>query len=190
MEQYECLKVQTQSIGDYQICPLRYEDMALIREWRNQQIDVLRQKKILTAQDQENYYQSVIKPLYVQKQPSQILFSYLKNMKTIGYGGFVHINWVDRRAELSFLVDTARTQQMEVYQEDFLNYLELIKRAAFNVLDLNRIYTETFDIRDFHISILEKAGFLPEGRLKEHNIINGSFVDSIMHGYVKRYFNI
>jgi hypothetical protein len=34
-----------------------------------------------------------------------LLFSFLKNGECIGYGGLVHINWIDQNAEISFMID-------------------------------------------------------------------------------------
>jgi hypothetical protein len=44
--------------------------------------------------------------LFEQQQPSQLLFSFLENDKCIGYGGLVHINWIDSNAEISFIMNT------------------------------------------------------------------------------------
>ena len=64
-------------------------------------------------------------------------------------------------------------------------FLVIIQQIAFESLKFNRIYTETFDMRPNHISILEKNGFKLEGRLRSHNNINGIFYDSLIHGVLK-----
>jgi len=64
--------------------------------------------------------------------------------------------------------------------------LTLIKAVAFDYLKFNRLFTETFNIRQFHISTLESNGFIREGVLKEHVIINGKYVDSIFHGCLNK----
>ena len=184
---YKCLKNnQKYSFGYYQIVPLRYDDIFLIKEWRNTQIDVLRQKQLLNDEDQKRYYNTVILPLFQKEHPSQILFSFLYKKELIGYGGLVYVNWLDKRAEVSFLVNTERIKNDTIYRSDFLAYLELIKKVAFNDLDFNRIFTETYDIRDKHIAILEESGFLLEGRMKEHVLINKKFTDSLIHGFLKQ----
>lgn len=185
MNKYKCLSLQNFEYNSYSICPLRYEDIYKIKEWRNEQIDILRQKKMLTNEGQKDYYNNIIRPQFDLKNPPQILFSFFKNKNFIGYGGLVNIRWIDYRAEVSFLVNTERTKD-HIYKEDFLSYLELIKKVAFNDLDFNRIFTETYDIRDKHIAILEESGFLLEGRMKEHVLINKKFTDSLIHGFLKQ----
>ena len=181
MISYACLKKNTFTLGDYQLFPIRKEDIFLIKEWRNSQIDVLRQQEPLTDEDQLRYYHNSIVPSFSDKYPRQILFSLLKDNRCIGYGGLVHINWKDNRAEISFLVDTQRIENKKQYENDFLHYLELMKEIAFNELKLLKITGETYDIREHHISIIEKSGFKLAGRLKQHIKINGKYIDALCH---------
>ncbi len=186
---YKALSKQVHERGDYQLCPLRYDDIFLIKQWRNEQLDILRQQGQLTDEDQEYYYQNVIRPLFDQTTPKQLLFSYLYKGELMGYGGLVYVNWEDQRAEVSFLVNTVYTKEKAAYTRLFSNYLELIKEVAFKTAGLNRIFTETYNIRDWHIAILEQVGFVLEGNMKEHVFIQGEFVDSLLHGYLKKYYN-
>jgi hypothetical protein len=181
---YKCLHSNLYSDETYQIISLRESDIYKIKEWRNQQIDVLRQDKPLTDKDQFKYYHKIIQPTFEETFPKQILFSFLKNNTLIGYGGIVHISWIDRRGEISFLLDTARIKDEMIYKNDFRFFLKLIKKVAFTDVKLNRIFTETFDIRPLHISILEESGFVCEGRMKQHVFISEQFLDSLIHGYL------
>ena len=183
---FKCFSDKAFIKNDYELVPFRRIDLMKIRKWRNRQMEVLRQKKKISKSDQKNYFKAFIKPTFKQSNPIQLLFSFLLNRKCIGYGGLVHINWEDQRGEVSFLIDNERAINKEMYKQDFINFLDLLKIIAFKELRFNRIFTETFDIRDFHISILEEAGFKLEGRMKEHVFINGSFVDSLIHSYLKK----
>jgi RimJ/RimL family protein N-acetyltransferase len=183
---YRCLKNNTISIEDYLLIPIRGKDIYIIKKWRNEQIKILRQQKRLTNQDQKRYFESVIFPLFKKKYPEQILFSFLKKEKLIGYGGLVHISWEDKRVEISFLLDTSRLRKNKTYENDFTFYLKLIKKVAFEDIGFNKIFTETFDIRPLHVKVLEKNGFSIEGRLRNHNLIDGKFVDSLFHGMLKK----
>jgi RimJ/RimL family protein N-acetyltransferase len=167
----------------YQLVPIRYDDREAIRAWRNAQLEVLRQAEPLSEQQQEQYFQRVVMPLFEQEQPGQLLFSLLHRGQLVAYGGLVHISWLDRRAEVSFLADPARAAQPLVYEADFQAHLRLLGQVAFGPLGLNRLTTETFDIRPAHVAILEAAGFRLEGRLRQHvRLAADTFVDSLMHG--------
>lgn len=186
MNVYKCLTKQQYSIGRYKILPIRSDDKFQIMHWRNAQMDVLRQSKILTKEDQEYYFAKVVTPLFEKEQPEQLLFSLFFDDILIGYGGLVHINWHDRRGEVSFLLNDKRVEDEELYEKDFTSFLTLIKEMAFEDIDFNRIYTETFDIRPLHISILGKNQFILEGRMKQHVNINNTFYDSLIHGFLKQ----
>jgi hypothetical protein len=103
---YKVLNNQLFSKNELSIVPIRYQDRLDILKWRNEQIYHLRQEKPLTVEDQEAYFNSVVNMLFNEEQPSQILFSYLQNDVCIGYGGLVHINWIDKNAEVSFIMNT------------------------------------------------------------------------------------
>lgn len=179
MARYTCLKQQTFSIGDYSLVPLRYEDRFLIMKWRNEQIYHLRQAHPLTEDDQQRYFDNVVAKLYDNPKPDQILFSYLEKGECIGYGGLVHINWNDRNAEISFIMDTQL--EAEHFTEHWGNYLTMLKQVAFNDLYLHKIYTFAFDLRPHLYVMLEANGFKREATLKEHCLFNGEYKDVVFH---------
>lgn len=185
MVEYTCLRIQVFERGPYRLEPLREADLPAIKDWRNAQIDILRQAAPLTDADQARYYRQVVAPLFAQARPSQVLFSFLRDGHCIGYGGLVYLDWSHLRSEISFLVEPGRAQDERAYVEDFSNYLQLIEAVAFRDLGLNRLYTETFDIRPTHIGVLEANGFEFEGRMKQHVKIGDQFVDSVIHGCLR-----
>ena len=186
MPAYSLLRIQRLSRSTLAIVPLRAKDIFKIKEWRNAQIDVLRQTKILTNEDQKRYYKSSIAPTFRQKEPRQILFSYLNGGRLIGYGGLTNIDWTNRRAEISFLVDPGIAGRRGEYARVFSCFLELLKEVAFDILAFHRIYTETFSFRKHHVRILEKSGFVNEGTMREHVEFRGKYYDSLLHGYLRQ----
>jgi len=106
---YSFLPGKKYCLNKYSLVPLRERDVESIRKWRNEQIDILRQNKPLTKDEQSKYYHQVIKKSFYEKKPKIILFSFLIKNACIGYGGFVHIDWDSKKAELSFILDTNRT---------------------------------------------------------------------------------
>lgn len=179
MADYKCLKKQRYTFGDYSIVPLRYEDRFDIMKWRNEQIYHLRQARPLTEEDQQRYFDNVVAKLYDNPKPDQILFSYLEKGVCIGYGGLVHINWIDRNGEISFIMDT----QLEAdhFAEHWSNYLTMLKAVAFDDLGLHKIYTYAFDLRPHLYTMLEANGYKCEATLKEHCLFNGEYKDVVLH---------
>jgi RimJ/RimL family protein N-acetyltransferase len=153
-------------------------------EWRNEQTYHLRQSGKIVKNQQDIYFNDVIYPLFEDKYPNQILFSFLKDETCIGYGGLVHINWANRNAEISFLIETKlETNYFGFYWEIFL---KLIEEVAFSELSLRKIYTWAFDLRPKLYEILENSGYSNEARLRKHNFIDGKFIDTVIHSKLSK----
>ncbi|MBR6929045.1 MAG: GNAT family N-acetyltransferase [Bacteroidales bacterium] len=182
MPSYICLKQQEQHLGDYSIVPLRYEDRFLIMKWRNEQIYHLRQAHPLTEADQQRYFDNVVSKLYDNSKPDQILFSYLEKGACIGYGGLVHINWIDQNAEISFIMDTQL--ESEQFAKHWSNYLTMLKKVAFDDLGLHKMFTYAFDLRPHLYTMLETNGFVCEATLKGHCFYNGDYKDVVIHSII------
>ncbi len=187
-KKYLCLKNKKYEFENYSLIEIREKDMESIRKWRNNQIDILRQKEKISKKEQTQYYKSIIKKNFKKKYPDSILFSYMLNGKCIGYGGLTNIDWNSKRAELSFIVNDRRYLNSKIYVKDFFSFLNIITRLAFLELKFNRLFTETYGIRSKHLQILKKSGFQFEGKLKQHTMIKGKYVDSIIHGYLQNQY--
>jgi hypothetical protein len=179
MNYYKVLNNQIHTIGDYSIVPIRYQDRFEIMKWRNEQIYHLRQKDFLTEDCQEKYFTKVIQNLFKTEYPDQLLFSFLKNNNCIGYGGLVKINWIDKNAEISFLMNT--NLEKNHFEEYWLLFLELIEQVGFSDIFLNKIYTYAFDLRPQLYPILLKANYSEESRLKAHCFFQEKFIDVLIH---------
>ena len=184
---YRILNNNTYKIEKYSIVPIRKEDIFLIKKWRNEQMAILRQNKPLTDQEQIAYYENIVTPCFSQIYPKLILFSYLNSDRCIGYGGLTYIEWLSKRAEISFILNTKKLTDPTLYEKEFTFFITFMKRVAFDDLDFNRLFTETYAFRQEHISFLEKNGFRFEGRMKQHVMIKGTFVDSLLHGFLREY---
>lgn len=166
-------------MGEYSIVPIRLEDRYKIMQWRNEQMYHLRQNVPLTKEKQDFYFDSIVSKLFEQENPNQILFSYLQGEECIGYGGLVHMNWIDKNAEISFIMKTELEGQ-EFYKHWDI-YLELIEEVAFKDLKFHKLHTYAFDLRPKIYEVLEKANFEREAVLKEHCFFNNEYIDVIIH---------
>ena len=183
---YQSLKKSVFENGNFAIVPLRQNDMESIRQWRNAQMNVLRQKTEITKEAQQLYFKNIVSPLFSNNSPSQLLFSFLQNSVLIGYGGLVNVSWQDKRAEMSFLVKPEIATSDSEYKKAMSEFISLTKKLVFDEMNFNRLFTETYAFRDFHISILLENGFKEEGTMREHIFENGNFYDSILHSILKK----
>ena len=179
MASYNCLHKQEITKEEFAIVPIRYEDRLAIMKWRNEQMYHLRQEKTLTENDQEAYFQNIIHPSFKEKTPAQILFSFLKNEKCIGYGGLVHINWQSNEAEVSFIMATEL--ETDNFETNWVKFLHLLEKVAFNDLYLNSLFTYAYDLRPQLYKALENAGFQQTKRLEKEQLIEGKLVDVVIH---------
>lgn len=170
------------SSGDFSLRPIAWSDRVQIRQWRNDQLEVLRQIAPLTVEDQNSYFTNIVLPQFEQQFPEQIMFAFLENSQLIGYGALVHIDWGDLRAEVSFLTTTSRLDAA-TFDQDWTQYLDFLKPIA-KELKLHKLTTETYELRQSLIPILEKNGFVQEGVLREHHRQNEVFTNSLIHGYI------
>jgi RimJ/RimL family protein N-acetyltransferase len=161
---------------------LSESDIELVRVWRNEQQTVLRQQRPITPEEQLQWFRGVVEPGHASSQPRFLLFSMRVDGALAGYGGLTNIDWTSRRAEVSFLVETARSLKVDVYERDLDAFLGWLRPFAFGELQLNRLFTETFAFRDGHIGRLEANGWRREGCLRQHVLKQGRFHDSIVHG--------
>jgi len=183
MNSYRCLTNQNYSLKDFSIVPLRHEDRYDIMKWRNEQIYHLRQGQFLLKENQDTYFDTVVQGLFDQETPPQILFSFLSNGLCIGYGGLVHMDWMDMHAEISFLMNT------ELENEHFTEYwgvfLNLIEKVAFKECELHKIYTFAYDLRPRLYNVLESSGYHQDGRLREHVMVKDEYYDVVIHSKLR-----
>ena len=171
--------------GDFSLDAVQPADIESIRQWRNAQIDILRQSAPISMAQQVEYYASCIWPTMAEAHPGNILLAYRRKGELIGYGGLVHVAWQHRRAEVSFLLEPRLANVPESYAEHFSRFLRLLKEVAFDDLGIERLFTETYAFRAAHMAVLEGEGFRREGELRGHVIVDGVHVDSILHGCLR-----
>ncbi len=182
--EYKCLNKQLFSNGRFALVPIRLEDRYDIMKWRNEQIYHLRQAKPLTQEDQDAYFENVVAKLFDQEQPNQILFSFLEDGVCIGYGGLVHINWIDKNAEVSFIMNTELEKQH--FSKLWISYASLLRQIAFIELGLHKLYVYAFDLRPHLYAALEQADYFLDARLNEHCVYNGAYKDVVIYSLLNK----
>ena len=185
---YVSLRQQVFVFENCKIVPIRYSDRYKIMNWRNEQIYHLRQSELLTEELQDEYFTEIIANLFNQSFPNQLLFSFLENEVCVGYGGLVHINWIDKHAEVSFLMNTELEKSH--FSKYWWNFLECVEQVAFNELKFHKIFTYAFDLRPNLYEILERKGFKREATLKDHCKIEEGYKDVIIHSKINKYLKL
>jgi RimJ/RimL family protein N-acetyltransferase len=179
MRAYKVLNKQYYTIEEYSLIPIRYEDRLKIMQWRNEQLYHLRQSEPLTTEAQDNYFATVISKLFDEERPKQILFSFLEAENCIGYGGLVHINWIDKNAEISFIMDSHL--ERDYFHSNWTKYLTLIEEVAFDQLKLHKIFVYAFDLRPHLYEALISNDYFKDAVLKEHCFFDNKYLDVVIY---------
>ena len=185
---YKLLEGFNGSFREYEITSVRQQDALPIMHWRNAQIECLRQEEPLTEEQQLRYFRKVVAPTFAMEHPPMVILAYLQRGKLIGYGGLVHLDWDLRKGEVSFLLDPARTEDKQSYGRELGTFLSLLKRLAFNQLGLNRLTTEAYGNRTWHLAAIAGNGFRSEGILPQHVNKGGQWMDAHLHAYSREDF--
>lgn len=182
---YKCLDQQEWFHEGYGLKVISPKSIESIRLWRNMQMDVLRQTKKISKDEQEDYFNKNIWPDMCLEEPNNILLCFYYRNVFIGYGGLVHLAWEHKRAEVSFLLNHQDAANLKIYKKHFMTFLKLIQNISFLELGFQKIFTETYAIRQHHIEVLEESGMVLEGSLRNHVLVGEKFVDSLMHGMLR-----
>ena len=179
---YKVLSTNKFTHKEFKIVPVRSLDRYKIMKWRNEQIYHLRQDKILSREEQDKYFKSIILNQKRESYPDQILFSFLRNNVCEGYGGLVHINWNHENAEISFVMDTSL--ETDCFKSYWTIFLKLLEKVAFEELILHKVYIYSFNVRPKLYEITKENSFTEEARLKDHIINNHLYEDVLIHSKI------
>jgi len=178
-KKYRILKNNKFTLGLYRIIPIRFEDQSIVMQWRNDQINILRQKSLLTAEQQDQYFTHVLLKNFNESQPDQLIFSFFKSTELIGYGGLVHIDWKSKNAEISFLLST-KLNDPQTYKESFEIFLDLMIKLAIEA-EMHKIFTFGYDVASYRFEPLISRKFNQEACLKKHINIDGIFLNALIY---------
>lgn len=105
-----------------------------------------------------------------------------ENSVHVGNISLQNINWIDRSAEIAFILGEVE------YQGKGIMYRagSLLIQHAFNQLNLHRIYCGTLETNEGMIRLAEKFGMEREGRRREAIFKNGKYLDIIEFGILKK----
>lgn len=162
------------------LSPLKVEDSPTLFEWINRRDLVL--------------FNSGYKPIHegnhhlwfdsVTQKNDLFIFAIRKveNNELIGSCQLNNINWVNRNAELQIRI-AADDNRNKGFGADALS---LLLKFGFNDLNLNKIYLNVFATNLRAVRAYERAGFINEGNFKQQAYIDGSYVDVVFMGILKK----
>jgi len=111
----------------------------------------------------------------VNQDPAQKVFAvyYLADDRLIGDGGFVNINYEDRKAEVGLVIGEAEYHSRGLGTE----MLWLMCKYGFEVLKLHNIIYESYAENEISLKTALKVGFKFMGKRRESRWLAGHFQD-------------
>jgi len=167
-------------LKNYEVRLLKFRDLLEIKNWRNKKIDILRQNRKLTNDDQVKYWD------YLKNSNLEKLFAIEYKKQLQGYFGFVHISENNKSAEISFLLEPAIKENSKKYSLILNKVLLFLIWYGFEISKLNRLFLETYSFRKNHLKVINKSPFIKEAILRESTLKNHKFYDSIVHSIIKK----
>ncbi len=131
----------------------------------------------MTRDSLEKYIEST------ESNPSLLVLAVilLDMEKHVGNISLQNINWVDRSAEIAFILGDANLMGKGI----MFRAGGLLIRHAFNQLNLRRVYCGTLDSNDGMKKLAIKLGMQEEGRRREAVYKSGEYVDVLEYGLLR-----
>lgn len=159
--------------------PLEMGDEPLLREWRN---DPRNWRTLARARPMNELRErEYIEKMYTSNEDVALGIVVKDLDRLIGSVGLHGITLPDRSACFSILIGDVDCQSLGYGTEA----TELMLKLGFEEINLNRIELDVLASNARAIRAYEKAGFVPEGRLREAIFRGGRFVDLLRYAVLR-----
>lgn len=136
---------------------------------RREIMDYCRQPFFLSDAAQEDWFKRVT------RDRSMIPMIVSEGNRWIGYTALSNIDWIARTAEFSCFISP--DENGKGYHKEALR---ILMDYAFGTLNLNKLYSQTFDFNLTEMDTLKELGFVGEGLIKDHFYKNGRLVSAVL----------
>lgn len=154
----------------------------LLHKWRNDQRFLSLCSVRRNIIDFENFV-SELRRDFERDRHIQLVIELKKKPDIVGTIYSYNLNLVDGHAFLTIYLE--EKYERKGYGPEavaiFLDYL-------FNTLPLNKVYFEVYDYNKLSLSTLRTAGFVEEGRFKEHRFVGGKRYDLLRFAVYRKDF--
>ncbi|MHC4160135.1 MAG: GNAT family N-acetyltransferase [Planctomycetota bacterium] len=154
------------------------DDCERVRIWRNNNLESLRTSKALTKEEQQEFYWNTV----CKRTSPHRYWSIMDGKQLVGFGGLTFIEWENRLARISLILDPAIRKKG--YGE---KSVDLILDYAFNYLGLKTVCGECYCCNPafaFWQKIYPKYSANPTWRyLPNKKYWDGKFYDSFYFSF-------
>lgn len=147
------------------------EDLPLMVAWRNDPSASVYfyEWEPLSLDMQKGWVETLLQ----NKDEKLWIIETVRDRKPVGTIGLSHIDWRNRKVELSRVLVVSEERGTGVGREA----LCMMIRYVFDHLNMNRFYCDTFADNKRAVEFYEKLGFTKEAIYREHIYRNGRYAD-------------
>jgi len=144
------------------------------REWRNDKeiYDNCRQVGLISEKDQQNW---------LANGDIKHMFAVIIDSGCIGVAGITNIHNTHRCGEISLYI-AKEHHSLGIGAKPIIKTLAAY---AFEMLNLNRIFGETYSTNVVELLNLKELGFITEGTLRQTYYKNGQYIDSVIQSLLR-----
>ncbi|MBT3748175.1 MAG: GNAT family N-acetyltransferase [Bacteroidetes bacterium] len=164
---------------------IEYDDLELMLQWRNDENirKYFREYREFALSQKREWYESMIKSSSFE----MFLIIDLKENEPIGVAGITYIDWVNRHGDVHFYIGKNGEWIDDVYAPVAI---KMILNYGFNVLNLNKLWTEIYEIDTKKNQFFMSLGFSIDANLREHYYWEGKYYSSHLLSLLRKEFTI
>lgn len=164
---------------------IEIEDLPIIQKFRNDEVlrQYFREYREFSLTQIENWYYKMIK----DNRFEMFVIIELELDEVIGVTGLTYIDWPNKHADIHFYIGKNSEWIDKVYSP---TAIKLILNYGFEILNLNKIWAEIYEIDTKKLNFFQRKGFKIDASLREHYFYNGKYYSShILSLLRKEYIN-
>ena len=153
-------------------------DLPLIQSWRNDESlrQYFREYRDFSITQKENWYDNMINDnrfeMFVIRDCDG---NCLSDERNVGVTGITYIDWVNRHGDVHFYIGKNSEWIDKKYSP---SAIKLILDYGFNILNLNKLWAEIYEIDTKKLDFFQSLGFKIDASLREHYFHNGKYYTS------------
>jgi RimJ/RimL family protein N-acetyltransferase len=159
---------------------LEESDLSIIQTWRNDERlrRYFREYRDFSMTHLKNWYNSII-------LNNKFEFFMIESCEGIPLGitGITYIDWVNRHADVHFYIGKDFKWIDDIYSQEAFN---LILDYGFNILNLNKLWAEIYEIDQLKLEFFQKNNFIIDANLRDHYYFKGNYYTSYILSLLKK----
>ncbi len=169
---------------DIGIRAIEIDDLPIIQKWRND--DRLRKY----FREYRDFSLTQIKDWYFKmisdNNFEMFVIVNLKVDEVIGVAGITYIDWPNKHGDIHFYIGKNASWIDKEYSPIAI---KLILNYGYNILNLNKLWAEIYEIDKKKLIFFKELGFKVDATLREHYFFNGKYYDSHILSLLKKDIN-